>query len=218
MKIADRLNTFDLEALKLKITTIRKPTDQDSISRTLYQVYNSKNPTGKPHVANQLLASIIDACCSQLITEFLFSHNILSELIKNNPNIQRKTCSGLDYKLFMKEMISGGVLEVIDKPSVYGKEHGKAGKYKILYSEVIEYVNTKKEIFKQKAKQEADEQLILAQEELLKRQNIDKNELEILLEKPKHQEECECTECMNYIFFESVRKPSNIIENGVEYE
>jgi hypothetical protein len=212
MKLSDRLNCPDLEALKLKQTTLRRPTDNEPISRTLYQIYNSKNPTGKPHVANQFLASIIDACCTQLLTEFLLSNRILGDLIKNNPNIDRKTCSGLEYKLFMKEMISGGVLEVIEKPSVYGKEHGKAGKYKILYSEVVQYIETRKEIYKQKAKQEADEQLLLAQAELLKIQEAEKAEAEVVLDKLDHPEECECRDCINYEIFATVRKPVRIVD------
>lgn len=215
MKIADRLNTLDLETLKLKTTILRKPTDEDSISRVLYQCYNSKNPSGKPHVANQFLASIIDSCCSQLLTEFLLSHRILTELIKNNPNIQRSTCSGLEYKLFMKEMVSSGLLQILDKPSVYGKERGKAGRYKILYPEVIDYVNCKKDFFKQKAKEEADTQLRIAQEEWIKRQQLEKADLETLPEKPSHPEECECSDCMNYEIFATVRKIDTNIENGV---
>lgn len=218
MKIADRLNTPDLEALKLKTTTVRRPTDGDSLARTLYQVYNSKNPTGKPHVANQFLASIIDACCTQLVTEFLLSHRILTELIKNNPNIQRKTCSGLEYKLFMKDMISGGVLEVIDKPSVYGKAHGKAGKYKILYQEVIDYVGTRREFFKQKAKEESDKELCIAQEEMVKRQEIEKAELAISLENPGHPEECNCSVCMDYTIFTSVKNRISNVRNRVDHE
>lgn len=218
MKIADRLNTLDLETLKLKTTTLRKPTDDDSISRVLYQCYNSKNPTGKPHVANQFLASIIDSCCSQLLTEFLLSHRILTELIKNNPNIQRSTCSGLEYKLFMKEMISSGVLQVMDKPSVYGKERGKAGKYKILYQEVVDYVGSKRDFFKQKAKEQADIQLRIDQEELVKKQQLEKADLETLLEKPAHSEECECSDCTSYEIFASVRKIPFNIENRVSNE
>ena len=136
MKLLDRINSNDIQLLKLKETILRRPTDEIPIFRTLYQLYNSKNPNGKFHVSNQLLASIVDSCCTQLVTVFLLSRNILVDLLKNNPNLDRISCSGLEYKLFMKEMLDSKILEQIEAPSSYGKSRGKAGKYKILYPEI----------------------------------------------------------------------------------
>jgi hypothetical protein len=218
IKLANLLTSNDIDLLKLSEVTLRKPTDQVPLFKLIYQFYHSKSPNGKSHVANQFLATVMDSCCTQLLTKFLLSYGILSKLIENNPNITRKTCSGIEYKLFMKKMLESGVLIKEEEPSLYGSGKAKAGLYRIAVDEVLDYVNNKKEEFKQNAENDAHQFLLEAEGQYRKTETIRRQERDIepeILIDPKHSEDCQCKLCIDYSVSEIMNLNNNQKEKRV---
>ena len=133
----------DLPFSKLMYTRKVLPNEKFKIFQTIYTGYMSKNEHGQVNFMQTTLASILNACATQKITEFLLSERILRDLIENDLNSKRKTLSGNDYKLFLKVAIMDKKwLEVVKKPSKPGAKVNRAGTYRIDCTELNDYLNT----------------------------------------------------------------------------
>jgi len=101
---------------RLQITS---PLDQlpSDLRQLLSLCYQAK--TNKPR--NSYFAAILNGIYTENLSSFLMSQNLLQELIKNDPNIERNTVDSKSYREFMAFMLNKGYVRLLSKPERIAK-------------------------------------------------------------------------------------------------
>lgn len=144
----EEINVLDSSLQKLYITIPVNKNDSHPLLAFIHKNYQVKNRFNRPDPMCVILASVINACLTQGVTEFLLSRSILGDLIKNDPNIPNRNT--IDWQTFnrffakMKKPLHGKPL-LIEKvaPSKVGGTKARSGVYEILIKEVIDVVENK---------------------------------------------------------------------------
>lgn len=153
----DLVETDDFELKKLHETTERTRNEDNPITQYISDMYFQRNKRGQPHIKLSFKATLFDACVTQMTTEFLLSFDIWCDLIKNNVNLNRQTCSRDEYKIFVLEMMEANILKQLTGP-IYveptpltsdeikakvkpRKGKWKAGTYQLTFKPVVDYID-----------------------------------------------------------------------------
>lgn len=107
----DILASIDASPEMIKLNkTKHRDYFQDERSDILNYFYDQKHRIMMP----KILGSIYNSIFTQNRLVFLFSKQILIDLIKNDPNVKRKSIRGDEYKRIFLELKSSGQFKVVD--------------------------------------------------------------------------------------------------------
>lgn len=107
----------------------------DDIAADLQKCYKST------HATIRLCASIFNALLTQRRTTFLFSRRVFEELLRRDPNQERKTLNGQFYKTFIAELLQNKVFikhRDSSKPGETGDRKGAI--FEIIDREIVKKV------------------------------------------------------------------------------
>jgi hypothetical protein len=107
---------------------------------TIKGLYNKRPATQK------FLATILNGLATAKRQRFLMSHSILSDMLKADPNQQRETINGEEFRNLIGHLANPdcGFIECLKPPTPYTgpnvKKDRKAGTYKIVYPPFVESI------------------------------------------------------------------------------
>jgi hypothetical protein len=138
--LADFADIADSDLSKLYQTIPLYPNEMDPLLKQLYEFCHKKNRYNRPHLLSNLIGVVALACVTQRTTEFLLSRSIMTKLLAQDRNVNRKTISGDELDVFFSSAKENGLLKELEAPSKVGGSEAKAGMYQILLADVINYV------------------------------------------------------------------------------